>query len=42
VSQPGSRSPGDIAVNEAVLRQANTILMRQKLADADAAARTAI
>ncbi|MGH7991154.1 MAG: tetratricopeptide repeat protein, partial [Limisphaerales bacterium] len=35
---PAQSSPTAIAVNEAVLRQANTILLRQKLADAGNAA----
>jgi tetratricopeptide (TPR) repeat protein len=35
---PAQSSPTDTAVNEAVLRQANTILLRQKLADASNAA----
>ena len=32
---PAQSTPTDTAVNEAVLRQANTILLRQKLADAE-------
>ena len=31
---PAQTSPTDAAVNEAVLRQANTIILRQKLLDA--------
>ena len=31
---PAQTSPADTAVNEAVLRQANTIILRQKLLDA--------
>ena len=33
-----TNSPEDMAVTEAVLRQANTIVLRQKLADAKSAA----
>ena len=34
VAVPAQTSPGDTAVNEAVMRQAQTIVLRQKLADA--------
>ncbi len=34
---PAQSNPADMAVSEAVLRQANTILLRQKLADANTA-----
>ena len=35
---PAQTSPTDTAVNEAVLRQANTIILRQKLLDAKSTA----
>ena len=37
VTLPAQNSATEVAVNEAVLRQANTIVLRQKLADARSA-----